>query len=1620
MNEDGQKKYGHEWINDQLEYYKIPIVSDGVYKISFDQMIAAGMNEEDLKGSHFALIHFGDQVPIYTSSEDQFTKDDFILFYGKQNRGELDAYLYKDPESDQLNPFYSLYTDENAYYLVINPSTGNQRIKEIELSFEADNLPPLEKFYMHREERIFKDAHFKPTHNGRDFIRYSSYDTGEGYGSPVENTTFIQFSLDHIYRQGSRPTINARYATTASTHFVETKIGDLVLDKHIHSGYSIRDFSFTFNAEHLSQDLTVEVEGLTGDRDRHTIAHMSITYPRTFDFDQADVFSFELTASFIPRYLEINNFKHDQKPVLLWDVANDQLFKPVVENGIVKVVLPSSTKTRQLVLLNTSSSGVKDIPNLNKIRIDSQVFNPEDFIIITNERLRQSDQGIDWVEEYANYRATEVGGGHKATIINVDDLYESFGYGINGHSIAVKNYINYLLDSGHKPNTVFIIGKGLEYPSFRQKENNNGRLACFVPTYGAPGGDNLLTASGFESIPQVPIGRLAVQSAEEIKNYLDKVKSFEAPMDYTNESELLWRKRVLHLSGGSADIQELLFGYLNDMEDIIRSNYFGGDVFTFRKTTADLLQSSQTNEIIERINEGVSLITFFGHAAVGTFDFSLEDPSRYDNEGKNPIILSLGCHSGNVHTESFGLSEDFVLEPGKGAVAFIASSGTAYINPQYRSGISFYENIGDQLDELNIGQMVQKSLLQMKDQTDIETVTLAEQLTIHGDPLLRFKMSKGPDYTIRYKSIGVNPGVVNSTQDSFLVSFDLLNRGSYRQEKIELLVAHLKPNGEVIYRQNLLTDAPSFSSPISITLPNPGVSAIGENQIQVTIDPDNTSSEYPADLGEANNQIIAPDGRNSYSFYILDNSAHPIYPPEFGILNGDIINVHASSHNGLIPLGEYLFEIDTTEQFDSPLLAQEKLGSQNSSVIWEPDVVHLDNTVYYWRLRPFGVDDDEKAWVGSSFVFAPGEREGWNQSHYYQWNKNDYERVFMDQSSRALMFGNRSWDIRVKNELFDPQDYWVFINGIPWASLNPRQLAPVMSVFIWHPRDVLFKNNGRDYGSLSFSSDAFLYRMNTPADRKNLIDLLNAAPKGSRIFIHTVLRDDESSLHIEDWQNDKSRIGVDLFEEMKSYGATKFELLKERGTVPYTYIFDKGIGPVAEDIANNMYETIDLSSVGRSYWEDGYTISKEIGPVKRFMRLEWAEAKESTDQTTTIILGKKVDGTIDTLRKVVDDYSVNLTFIHPEEYPVIQLVYQVKDAEQKSAANLDWWRVYYQDLPDVTFDLLSSVPDIPDTLLSGEELKLSYGVKNISEEEIGSFKIKYTLTDENNEERIFYSDAESLGGESSQAILWRLNEILPEGQYKLTVEINEQQSPQERSYKNNIGILQFFVKSDKRDPVLEIKVNDEKLEENNLIGSDSRFEVLLKHPSSPILLEDPSLFEITLVYPSEKKVTFESNEVEFFPAISALENEARALFTPLLDEIGRYTLEVRVEDRQNSTFSRIDKEIHFYVNDQDVIRSVQIFPNPARNFVQIDIELIGAELPEDFAIHIFDSKGKKIGTVSRLAFQDIGTAPNIRSHLWRASDAAGMDLASGVYLLKVDGKKAEANVKLSKKLIIVR
>jgi len=168
-----------------------------------------------------------------------------------------------------------------------------------------------------------------------------------------------------------------------------------------------------------------------------------------------------------------------------------------------------------------------------------------------------------------------------------------------------------------KPGHLLFIGKSIQqYLGRRDSEIFNSNL---VPTFGFPGSDNGYTAglNGTLLEPLIPTGRVSAINNDQVIDYLNKVITFE------NQEPAEWMKHVMHFGGGDNATEQTLFSnFLDSYKTTIEDTCFGGKVHTFLKNSSLPIEVVVSDSISERIADGTSILTFFGHASGNSFTYS--------------------------------------------------------------------------------------------------------------------------------------------------------------------------------------------------------------------------------------------------------------------------------------------------------------------------------------------------------------------------------------------------------------------------------------------------------------------------------------------------------------------------------------------------------------------------------------------------------------------------------------------------------------------------------------------------------------------------------------------------------------------------------------------------------------------------------------------------------------------------------------------------------------------------------------------------------------------------------------------------------------------------------------
>ena len=1589
LKAQGDSAIGNEWINYSQSYYVVKVAEDGLYKITSTSLIEAGLPPDSIIGDRLAIMLLGEEQSIFTSSKGTFQQDDYILFNGLKNRGELDAELYADQAKMQLNPLYSLYSDTSYYYITLSESTSAKRW-ELETSTVNDDMPVV-PYYWHKETVIYQESHFKPLRGVEGDLRLSQFDTGEGFGSDLKQTHNIDIDLDERVVAGPPAKLTIRHNGNDVDHSFELSVNNQLLHSYSSGGYGVIQKSWKLDDIQLAEENTVHLRGKNGNVDKSSIAFLQIEYPRHFIINHINYSELKLTEIDEVSQIEIQTSIKSEL-IYIVDLSTNKLLASYSdENGQLNFPITAIADTDHYLLM-AADDMIESLPVTPVTFTDYRDFNP-DYLILTHKRLSQTlETGRDEIQAYAEYRHSVVGGGHEVLVIDVEQLYHQFSYGVQRHPISIKNFTQHASAMWGDDLTLFIIGKGREYYNFRTKEqiSDNSLPTMQVPTFGYPGSDNLLLADRGSITPIFATGRIAANTPMEVRDYLDKVITYESSsVDRDNE---LWRKRVLHLSGGSSDIQGVVFSFLDDLSEVITEGQVGADVITFQKTSTAPIQLAESQSIIDQINEGVSMITFLGHSAPGTFDFSLEQPEEYDNEKVLPVLLSLGCHSGNIHSEGIGLSEEFVLEQEKGSIAFIASSSSNYIDIQFLIGRLFYALMGGPLYNESIGKIVHEALNLSETLAEGDHLALIEQFTLHGDPALRVYQSDGPDYSIEYSSVRTTPAIISSTVDSITFLLNVINGGTYIKQDLSVRFKIEGSNQSILLDSSVVIEAPAFATQLSLTVGSPGISSTGENILYVTLNENNTVIESPLPAANDNNSLKSDGGEEGYRFNILDNAVLPSYPYPFAIVTEQFPSLIASTSNALAEPQDYLFYLDTISSFDSPVLSQHHVDDGFGMITWPRVQDLIPHTVYYWKVS--GVDVLEESVEVRSFVYRPDDESGWHQSHFQQLCDNDFDGLLINEN-RQLQFDTAGFFISIHNRIYNtvvPPGYQFNFENFA-ASVNPWLFMDSgVAVVIADPvSGSAWLNEGGSFGSIKTSREAskrvFGYDVSEPASRASLTQLLqHEVPEGHYVFLFTVLTDHDNDFETADWVSDETSL-PDL---LQKEGALLFSQLLSGEVVPYNFIYQKGRGSLAEEIAEAADGFVKANVFIPRLAENGRMTSTDIGPANSWGRVSVAIDDDREGQLFLSVYGLSDVGSelLFSTDELSDD--IDLSMISADEFSYIRLELEATDEVNRMAPSFREWSVYFTGLPDLALDPMQHY--VLEESETSDSLQLSIAVINASGQDMPPSEVNIYINDDSIYKEVipplFPGEATKVGGSFPTEGY--------EAQVLLKLAANPLNNPKEKYQSNNIGLIEYDVYEDISAPIVSVLFDQVSIDDGDIVSPSPLISIELKDDNARRGIDDLSFFDIKLQLPSGEELDLDevNNELSFSSSQSNGASTATILYQALLPD-GDYTLCVNARDASGNeavTYKRLFKVISL-----KSISDIQISPNPVNRQFNLNFFATG-----EFSLQLdlYDRVGRLIRSYDSGELGEVRGGKN-QSQSILLSDDFGSRFSTGIYYFKL-------------------
>ncbi|HEX5112361.1 MAG TPA: C25 family cysteine peptidase, partial [Saprospiraceae bacterium] len=1014
---------GNEWIQYGRPYYKFSLTEDGVYRITGEALQNAGINLATVNGSSIRMYALGKQVPVFLSTNGQFTTSDFIEFYGHKNRSELDRFLFRRPESDMLNPEVSMYTDKSSYYLSFDGEGTPVRVSL--LTNDVTNPPAASGYFNYPEQLLYSSNHFDPyvTVDG-EAVSYSSFMHAEGFSKGSEPNTAINISAIDRAASGPDAVLHIRMATTNNgAHSFPILWNEQPVVTIHRSNIQIVDTILIFPLNQLQDNNVLRINSDVS-VSRFTLVSVTLTYLRS----AASVLSGETSLLLPPhpqgQYFVFENFTHGSAaPILYTSDGSQRMTTDFNGQNQVHFLWPTVQTETELRLVNPETE-IHFITALEQKEFSNWAGDNTQYIIITHPDLMEPGTA----SEYVQYRSSVEGGAYLANAYSILDIYDQFGYGVEKHPQSIRNFVEFVHRHWPAAKMIFIVGRGIEYDRSRF-ENGTWESSFFVPTFGKPGSDQLLTATLWDLIPRYPLGRLAVTDAATIHTYLNKVKEHDATVNEGDQTieDKEWIKHVIHISGGmEASEQEEFKSVMSALGQQLAATDFGAEIFSFAKTSSDFIGESQSRQIEKLLHEGSSIINYLGHSSTSTFEFNIQDPTQWENKGHYPIFSGMGCSAGAIFSPSLSLSDRYVLIPDEGAIAFISGSGSQFASSLITWAEPWYQYFGAINYGTTLGLSVLHGLRIVGEQVD-PTYNgtnyfryLLEQQTLQGDPAIKINPLPGPDYVVDRNSVVIAPALLNTRQDSFNLQFSIANIGRNLHQYVTYTVT-LQSSGnnkiELIHGTQLVDQ---FKDSVSLRLPLLIDKKPGVYRLLISLDDENLVHELPAPDAESNNKLLDNLGVEGISLVIVDNLMAAAYPPNYAIVNQSPVELVATGSNAFIEPSNVIVEIDTNGLFNSPYLIHKEFPGTGGTLKYSFDNSLIPGQEYFWRISTDSISPEQGyLWSKRSFTYLPDKSHGWSQSHFHQFTDDRLYQITADSAAHHFDFARKVKNYTVLNRFHD-------------------------------------------------------------------------------------------------------------------------------------------------------------------------------------------------------------------------------------------------------------------------------------------------------------------------------------------------------------------------------------------------------------------------------------------------------------------------------------------------------------------------------------------------------------------------------------------------------------------------
>jgi hypothetical protein len=747
------------------DWYKIGVQSDGVYRLTYDDLSSLGLsmstvNPAQLKlyGQPAGMLPYHVSIPrgddleelpiqVIAGADGTFDQGDYILFYGES------PHRWKQGANGRFQYQQHYYSDYTFYFLTQGDDNG-RRIENLQpLSTTPTSVVnSFDDYAIHESEEV------NLVKSGRNWY-------GERFS--LNNNQSFSFNFPNIEGEAFLKASFVAYAESPYNSSFQMQLADMgtypVNINGTSSMYTkgvgaVVDTVFTPSSAAQTVNLSYATTYTGGEG---WLDYLLFNVRRKLKMHSTQL-HFRDAQSVAPGALSQFSISNASSSLKVWEVSDPLSVQEI--NGQFSSGVYSFTLATDTLRAFVAFTGGYKTPSLHGAvaNQDLHAHPSVDLLIVSHPDFWSE------AERLANFHrekdALTVG------VVSPQQIYNEFSSGAQDVS-AIRDFARLLYNREDKPLKYLLLFGDASYdPKNRiadntnyivsyQSDNSKSEISSYVTDdFFAilDEGETITNSTENHPFLDIGVGRFPVKTMAEAKVAVDKVEAY-----VTEQALGDWRLKMCFVGDDNDVVETSHTGQAESLADTIKENHpvmnvdkVYLDAFEQESTPGGQRCSEANRAITEQMERGVFLMNYNGHGGEMGWAheriLGLDDISSWSNADRLPIFMTATCEFSRYDDpERTSAGEYVFLQEGGGAIALLTTSRVVFTGSNLHLNNAFLAQLFERNEDGSyprIGDLIRRTKNTVKNKEN----TNHRNFTLLGDPALCLAY---PKYHIRLTSV---------------------------------------------------------------------------------------------------------------------------------------------------------------------------------------------------------------------------------------------------------------------------------------------------------------------------------------------------------------------------------------------------------------------------------------------------------------------------------------------------------------------------------------------------------------------------------------------------------------------------------------------------------------------------------------------------------------------------------------------------------------------------------------------------------------------------------------------------------------------------------------------------